>query len=82
MDSNIGVQTNLCSKSDSRHKSNVQKHISFEVLMPQKTSFYIHPVARVEHVASLIEEYKYLFYVEINPPPPRGFEGSGITNLS
>lgn len=59
------------SKNDSRHRSNEVKHISFEVVIPQKLALQFHPVEYVVHTYSLIEGYYYLYYLEINPPPPK-----------
>jgi len=70
-DNKLAAPTKICSKNDSKHKSNVLKHISFEILMPQNSPFIIHPRMRVQHTCSLIKEYKYLYYTEINPPPPK-----------
>jgi len=41
--------------------------------MPAKAQLvYPTPViASTEYICILSEEYKYLFYEEINPPPPR-----------
>jgi len=65
--------TKISSKHDAHHKWNVQKHISFYLLIPVKAvSFHFVPeLAQIDHKYMLTEAYKYLYYEEINPPPPK-----------
>ena len=71
--------TKVCSKNDPKHRSNVITHISYDVIVPEKLSFGFHPVILdFGHTYSLIERYNYLYYIEINPPPPRMAGSAGI----
>ena len=54
------------------HKGRSVKHFSFKVGIPtQALDYYYVPLMSVVHVESLSESYFYLFFEEINPPPPK-----------
>jgi hypothetical protein len=64
-------QTSLSSQSTSGRKTSVPKYISYELMLPPKSNFCFQPVAIVTYSCALPENYAYLFYAEINPPPPK-----------
>ena len=59
------------SQNNPTRKSNVPKFISYEVIMPGKEVCRYHPLTNVVYDFPLTDEYTYLFYEEINPPPPK-----------
>lgn len=52
-------------------RTNIPKHISFEVLLPAVSNYVYHEIESIVHECALPDCYKYLFYREINPPPPK-----------
>ena len=64
------IQTLTSSEDNSRHKTNVTKYISFELMLPHKSGYSCQPIVQVKYTCALPENYSYLFYEEINPPPP------------
>ena len=67
---NIADKKSL-SKNDCNHKTKEPKHISFDVVLETPQFVYPTIVQVVKHSTPLPENYVYLFYEEINPPPPR-----------
>jgi len=65
------LQTSLSSQNRSGHKTNVPKYISFELMLPIKSNIYFQPISLFAYSCILPENYSYLFYEEINPPPPK-----------
>jgi hypothetical protein len=63
--------TTISSDHHSRHKLKAPVHIAFEMLLPYKVPYVYHPRVIVQHSCPLPEAYAYLFYEEINPPPPK-----------
>jgi hypothetical protein len=65
------LQVVSSSQDHNDRKTNITKLFTFELIMP---SVYIvhYPVSyAVKPIAVLPESYDYLFYKEINPPPPK-----------
>jgi len=67
----FAAQTSLSSQSNSGRKTNVPKYISYELMLPIKSPVCFRPATIVTYSCSLPENYAYLFYEEINPPPPK-----------
>ncbi|MFI5196545.1 MAG: hypothetical protein ACHQD8_05600, partial [Chitinophagales bacterium] len=65
------IQTLTSSQDNSNHKTNVTKYISFELMLPHKSGYCFQSTAPVKYICALPENYSYLFYKEINPPPPK-----------
>jgi hypothetical protein len=65
------LQTSLTQQNNNEHKTNLPKHVSFEVILPVDKGYLIREVMPVVYAYSLPDAYSYLFYVEINPPPPK-----------
>jgi hypothetical protein len=59
------------SQDNTKHKSNIARHISFEIMLPHQDGYTIRPYSKTSHIASLPICYSFLFYKEINPPPPK-----------
>ena len=64
------VQTSITQQSSSDRKTNLTKHISFELIMLVERIYHFVDMAPVVYTCALPEHYSYLFYEEINPPPP------------
>jgi hypothetical protein len=67
-------QTTVSSQNTSNHKTNIPRFISYEIVLPRESAGYIFNV--LPHLAcasALPQNYSYLFYEEINPPPPKAF---------
>src|SRR6185437_13766757 len=64
--------TSLSSQDKIPHKYNIGKHLSFKVILPQKedVSFPI-TLSDIAYNVAIPENYDYLFFREINPPPPK-----------
>ena len=68
----VSSQTTITTDHHNKHKSKVSRHISFDVMLPAHKSGYVFcPLNIVQHSCALPEQYDYLFYAEINPPPPK-----------
>jgi len=65
--SSITSQTN----SSTDPKSNEPKYIPLEYMLPFKPNIHFFEEAAITHGATLPRNYDYLFYKEINPPPPK-----------
>ena len=65
------LQTSVSSQNNASRKTNVTKHISFEILLPHISGYYFETIPSVVYTCSLPENYSFLFYEEINPPPPK-----------
>ncbi len=59
------------SQNNPTRKSNVPKFISYEVILTCKEVCRFHPLTNIVYDFPLAEDYTYLFYEEINPPPPK-----------
>jgi len=59
------------SSNNSPHKTNVTKHISYETILQHFGVYYFPVAVSVLYSYALPENYDYLFYREINPPPPK-----------
>ena len=68
------LQTSVTSSSNSNpYKTKVPRHISYETILLHTSGYYLEPMIRVVYTCTLPENYNYLFYKEINPPPPKSF---------
>jgi hypothetical protein len=65
------LQTSVSSQNSSSRKTNVTKHISFEILLPHLSGYHFVPLVSVVYTCPLPENYSFQFYEEINPPPPK-----------
>ncbi len=65
------LHTSVTQQNSSERKTNLPKHISFEVIMPVEKGYHFHENMNVVNTYSLPDDYSYLFYEEINPPPPK-----------
>lgn len=65
------VHLSISSGANSNHKPAVAKHISFEIMLPFEAGYLVCNYATVTYAASLPVRYNFLFYKEINPPPPK-----------
>jgi hypothetical protein len=64
--------TSVSSKDKNSHKFNLGKNISFKIVLPQ--AFIVIPYTTTEvitYTSPIPESYDYLFFREINPPPPK-----------
>ena len=64
--------TALTSSNNPGHKFNIGKHLPFKIVLPatsknQSTGI----LADVAHMHRLPNGYSYLYFTEINPPPPK-----------
>ncbi len=57
--------------NNTTRKTNVPKYVSFEIILPHTGGYIFHPMPPVIYTCALPERYNYLFYEEINPPPPK-----------
>lgn len=60
------------SQNNHPRKSNTPKHISFDLMIPPVSVCHFCEAVVACHASPLPETYSYLFYEEINPPPPKG----------
>jgi hypothetical protein len=65
------IQMDNTSPVSGRHKTNVPKFISYDLMLPHTCGYHFESLMEVNYTALLPETYSYLFYEEINPPPPR-----------
>ncbi|MCW3122963.1 MAG: hypothetical protein JWQ38_2455 [Flavipsychrobacter sp.] len=64
--------TTITTDHNTKHKSKVSRHISFDVVLPpQRCGYVFQPLNIVQYSCALPQNYYYLFYEEINPPPPK-----------
>ena len=59
------------SQNNPTRKTRVPKFISYEVVLLPKSTHRFVPHNNVVYDFPLAEDYAYLFYEEINPPPPK-----------
>jgi len=69
---NAEKNASISSEGKTTGKFNLGKHRSFESILPFSVFHpsYVSEVF-VKHAAAIHPEYAYLFYKEINPPPPK-----------
>ncbi len=66
------TQKTVTTDHHNKHKSKIPRHISFDVmLMALKSRYVFCPLNIVQYSCALPEQYDYLFFEEINPPPPK-----------
>jgi hypothetical protein len=70
-DKEAAAIASISSQSNSPSKSSGPKYIPFEIMLPIKAPYFIHPYTPVKYTCALPQNYRYLFYKEINPPPPQ-----------
>ena len=70
-DNVIDVKVSPTSQNNNPRKTSVPKFFSNEVILPCKAAGAFHPYDEVAYTFALPENYSYLFYEEINPPPPK-----------
>jgi len=68
---NNALQTISSSQEGTSRKTNTPKYISFELILPQVDGYHYREACRVVYTCILPENYRYLFFEEINPPPPK-----------
>ncbi len=72
--SGSGVFVTTASEQSSSKRMNVIKNISYEVIIP-KPLYVLHapyaPIGKTKYIIPNNDRYYYLFYKEINPPPPK-----------
>src|ERR1035437_5716318 len=64
----FAFQTTVSSQNNSSRKTNVPKYISYELVLPHKSGYTFNSLTPVIYTCALPENYRYLFYEEINPP--------------
>lgn len=65
------IQTLISHQEGANHKTNVSRHISYEVVLPNESGYHFNEICPVLYACTLPENYSYLFFEEINPPPPK-----------
>ena len=71
--SKVVVQQNITNPQHNHSgKKNLPTHISFDLMTPHESGYRFAEITRVVYACPLPETYAYLFFEEINPPPPRG----------
>jgi len=65
------LQISESSTNNPGRKSNVPKYISYELVLPIKHSLPVFFATEVVYHSLLSENYDYLFFKDINPPPPK-----------
>jgi hypothetical protein len=65
-------QTTVSSQNNSNRKTNVPKYVSYEIVLISKSGYSFHAVNPPVFSSSLPDTYSYLYYEDINPPPPKG----------
>ena len=70
---NAGVASVSVSSDDhTPHRTKGYKHFSFKVILTRFDAVYHYvPLLSSSYTIPLPENYSYLFYKEINPPPPK-----------
>lgn len=64
-------EASVSSQSPVSRKTNITRHISFDIMMPIISGNHFEAAAPVIYSYALPDHYDHLFYKEINPPPPR-----------
>jgi len=64
-------QVSASSQNNTSHRTIVPTYISFELLLTNAARYHFHQLSPVKHTIALPESYNYLFFEEINPPPPK-----------
>lgn len=68
----VGATTHLTDHSDTEksHKTKITKYTSFDVMLPKMPHIPFAYVAVVRYLLPLPASYNYLYFKEVNPPPP------------
>jgi hypothetical protein len=67
-DASLQTQTTT---QGSNHKTSIPKLISYEVILLQASGYHYYDIRPLVHSCPLPDNYNYLFFEEINPPPPK-----------
>jgi len=67
----LTVQTSVSSQNNTSRKTHVPKYVSYEGILQSPGLFHYNAIIPVVHSVHLSESYNYLFFEEINPPPPK-----------
>ena len=65
------LQISESSPNSPGRKSNVPKYMSYEIVLPVKPSLPLFFGTEIVYHSPLSENYDYLFFRDINPPPPK-----------
>ena len=65
------LQTSVTHQNSSDRKPNVSRHITYEVILLREGGYHFNEICPVMFSCILPENYSYLFFEEINPPPPK-----------
>ena len=65
------LQTSVTHQNSSNPKTNLSRHITYEVVLPHESGYHFNEISSVMYSCTLPENYSYLFFEEINPPPPK-----------
>ncbi len=71
-DNSVSFQVSSTSHNNNTRKTSVPKYMSYDITPVCRNAYQYHPYNTVSHDFPLPENYDYLFYEEINPPPPKG----------
>ena len=72
IDKSVSFQVSSSSQNNNTRKTSVPKYMSYDIILVCKNTTQYHPYNTILHAFPLPENYSYLFYEEINPPPPKG----------
>jgi hypothetical protein len=65
------THTALTSSNNRSGTTDSPKYIPFEIVLLHSYTFIFHPLSNDIQAISLPENYAYLYFKEINPPPPK-----------
>jgi hypothetical protein len=65
------IQTVASSHNNTSRRTSVPKYISFELFMPHTCGYQFPVLNKAVYTIALPENYEYLYFEEINPPPPK-----------
>jgi len=69
---NTTIATASSNENNANHKYNHTKRVSFAITLPQRLQTpVVYTYFNITHTPALPDGYNYLFYREINPPPPK-----------
>ena len=67
----VAQQVVSSSHNNKDHKTNITRLFTLELMMPSVYPVFYPVIYTVKPTSVLRESYNYLFFREINPPPPR-----------
>jgi len=65
------VHESVNTPGPSSHKGQAPRFISFEIMLPPVHTYVFHQPEPVVYHSALHADYNFLFFEEINPPPPK-----------